>query len=72
MQDALAHTRIHFHRERVIAGPTQFYAISRLNLAVGPIRNTIEDAEQDADNLYLIAEKSAPYILGWGVLNIPT
>lgn len=66
MKDVLAHTRAFFHIERVIAGPIAFYAISRQNLAIGPIRDSLEQAELDADKFYSINENMPLQHVGHG------
>jgi hypothetical protein len=68
MNDHLAHTRPFFAKERVIAGPTQFYAVSRFNLAMGPIRDSIEEAEADADRLFAQADRVPCHMVGWGAV----
>ena len=66
MKDTLAHTRAFFNQERVIAGPVAFYAISRQNLAIGPIRDSLEQAELDADRFYFINENMPLVHVGQG------
>jgi hypothetical protein len=66
MKDDLAHMRHMFARDRVVAGATQFYAISRYNLAIGPVRESLDDAESDADRFHAINERLTPGLIGWG------
>ena len=68
MKDFLEHTRPGFDLERVIAGPDRFFAISRYNLAMGPIRHTLAEAEADADRLYDLCKGMDPRLIGWGAV----
>jgi hypothetical protein len=65
MKNILDHTLPLFSRERVIAGPTQFYAMSRFNLKSGPIRDTLAEAEADCDRLYEYCENIPQHMIGW-------
>lgn len=66
MTDPLAHTRLHFSRWRVVAGATRFYALAPGNLANGPMRESLEEAEADADRFHSDMQNVPEWMIGWG------